>query len=699
MSLETQSFEFGEFLLDAKEKTLLRDGKPLSITPKAFQLLQILLKNQGHLVEREDLLKTVWADSFVEEGNLTVTIRFLRKVLGDEAQSPRFIETVPKRGYRFVAEVKTISPPSHPPENVSPISPKFLALIIGFSILLVSTIAIGSRYLQKNYELNLPILSTPFASEKLTTNGKTLHAIISPDGKSVIYTQGNGNEKQSIWLRQLETGNNVEIIPLSDDFYYGLVLSPDGNVLYFVRYPRGKQAERFDVFRVSIFGGIPTKILSQTEGWISISPDGSRISFVRCEGSDSGKCSLFIADSLDGNNEKKLVSRPRPLRIGDNEISPDGKSVVFAVGHSETAANEFGLMEVEIETGLEREITPEKFFNIRSLLRLPDENGLLITASKTAKGSYRIWLIDPDGKAAPLTNDSESYSGLSLDKSADNLVSNQVREDFHIQIFETVDPRQGQTLAEATGVAFAANGKIIFSSMMSGNYEIWSVNQDGSGQRQLTNNPADESRALHSSLNNSIFFISNRTGEMQVWKMDADGSNQKQITSQGGGEPFVVSPDGRWLYYQQNFSKTLWRVPTDGGEEQLILNKREGLIAVSPDSLQAAFTENQNGENVLMIVRLADGKTVKTFKYANKQATLFHLKWSPDGGSLTYILALSEYESNTLWQQPLNGNPPHKIADMGNERISAYAPSPDGKSFAISKGNWRYDAVLIKGLK
>lgn len=698
MSLETNSFEFGNFLLDGKEKVLLRDGKPLQITPKAFQLLQILVENHGHLAEREELLNKVWGDSFVEEGNLTVTIRHLRKILGDEKRFPRFIETVPRRGYRFIAEVKEVSVASQLPENAPPKSKWLIASIIGLSIFLISTIAVGSRYVQ-NHEANAPILSAPFASEKLTTNGKTLNAIISPDGKSVVYTQGLGSDKQSIWLRQLETGDNVEIVPLTDDFYYGLAFSPDGNVLYFVRSPHIEQEERFDVFRVSIFGGIPTKILSQTEGWISISPDGSRISFVRCKRRDDEYCSLFIADSLDGNNEKKLVSRPRPFRIGDNEISPDGKRIAFAVGHSETLGHEFGLREVEIETGAEREVTSEKFFNIRSLARLPNASGLLITASRTVTGRYRIWLIAPDGTAAPLTNDSESYSGLSLDKSAVYLISNQVRADYRLQLFETENPLQSRTLAEAGSVSFAPDGRIIFNSVMSGNNEIWSANQDGSGQRQLTNNAADDDWALASPINDSIFFVSNRTGEMQIWKMNADGSNQKQITRQGGGEPLVVSPDGRWLYYQQNFSKTLRRVPVEGGEEQLILNKRKDLIAVSPDGSQAAFTENQDSENILMIVRLTDGQPVKTYKYADERADLFHLKWSPDGESLMYILAVSEYENNTLWRQPLNGSPPQKIADLGDDRISSFALASDGKSFAITKGDWRHDAVLLKGLR
>ena len=108
MLLEMQKFEFGDFLLDAKEKVLQRDGKPLPVTPKALELLLVLVENHGHLVEKNELMKAVWADSFVEEGNLAFTIRLLRKALDDDAQKPRFIETVPKRGYRFIAEVKCL---------------------------------------------------------------------------------------------------------------------------------------------------------------------------------------------------------------------------------------------------------------------------------------------------------------------------------------------------------------------------------------------------------------------------------------------------------------------------------------------------------------------------------------------------------------------------------------------------------------
>lgn len=703
MPLNTGKFyEFANFRLDASRKILLRDGEPLALTPKVFDTLEILIENAGDLLEKDELMRKIWRDHFVEESNLTSNIKTLRKALGDDASNPRFIETVPRRGYRFIADVREnieepAPPVSRPKTPVFSVSRKILPLA---AVLIAVAVFVGIWNARTASRASgLPILSAPFVAEKLTTNGKTLRAVISADGKNVVYTQGTGSDRQSVWLRQLDTGNNVEIVPPSDEFYYGLALSPDGNFLYFVRAPK-TVARQFDIYRVSIFGGIPVKISGDADGWISISPDGERISFVRCYYREDDFCSLWVADAQDGKNERKLVSTSRPTQIADNEISADGKRVVFAVGHAQTAANEFGLTEIEIETGAQREVTPEKFFDIKSLTRLPDSGDLLITASRVPVNHFRIWLISANGKVLPLTNDSESYANLSLNKTANRLISTQVKTDYRLYLFETENLQTSRVLADATSVAFAPNGKILFSSNLSGNYEIWSIQTDGSGQRQLTSDPAEETAPLASPANNSIFFASNRTGEVQIWKMDADGSNQMQITRKEGGFPLSVSADGRWLYYHHSLHKTLWRVSTGGGEEQLILNKRKHQLAVSPDGSQAAFEEKQDGENVLMVVRLADGRTIKTFKFADERTALINLKWSPGGDSLMYISAAGEYKNNTLWRQPLDGaNPPQKIVDLGDERITAAGFAPDGKTFAVTKGGWRHDAVLLKGLK
>src|SRR5437773_1881048 len=114
------SYGFGAFRLDAANGTLYRDGRPLRLPVKAIETLRMLVENRSRTVRREELMAEVWAEAFVEEANLTVAISQLRKTLGDNKDSPQFIETAPKRGYRFIAEVTVATAPAevdHPRRN------------------------------------------------------------------------------------------------------------------------------------------------------------------------------------------------------------------------------------------------------------------------------------------------------------------------------------------------------------------------------------------------------------------------------------------------------------------------------------------------------------------------------------------------------------------------------------------------------
>lgn len=722
-------YEFGEFRLDTREKILMHGDQPVELTPKGFELLSVFVENHGRLLEKDELMNKVWADSFVEESNLTFNIRQLRKILGDDAHAPRYIKTVRRHGYRFIADVKQISAEGRPkkvdfaPREFAPVvtrpaeydlseqppaadSPKarriFAPAALASLILLIGAVIIGSWYVRsKNVEPNAPVLSAPFASEKLSTNGKVVHAVISPDGKKMVYSNGIGGEKESLWLRQLDEGVSTEIIPPSDDIYSGLAFSPDGNHLYFARHSR-QSNELTNIYRVSIFGGIPNKIINQTEGWMSISPDGTKISFVRCPHLEEENCGLWIADAADGKNERKLAARPMPQRIGSNKFSPDGTTIAFAAGQSENAANEFGLWEVNLETGTERELTGEKFFNIRNLAWLPDYSGWLLTASRIPNRNSRIWQVSAaSGEAVALTKDSEFYSVLSLDKEARKIVSTQFKESFHLRILDPENPSASPTITDASSVSFAPDGKIYFTSTLSGKDEIWSMNADGSGQRQLTNDGTDKSVPRVSPDNKSVYFASNRSGAAQVWRMNTDGSNQTQITQQDGGFPLSVSSDGQWVYYHHGINRTLWRVSVNGGGEQMVFNKSKGAYSVSPDGSQVAFAERAGEERILTIVSLADGQTVKTFHLADRTARLLNIAWLPDGKNLMYVSADREYENNILWTQSLDEETPRQVAALGNEELRGFglSVSQSGKMIAVVQGEWLHDAVLLKGLR
>src|SRR6266478_2683363 len=99
------SYQFGRFSVDTADRVLRRDKEPVPLTPKAFDILLTLVENSGRIVEKDDLMKRVWPNTFVEEGNLTQNVSLLRKALGESANGPQFIETVPRRGYRFIATI------------------------------------------------------------------------------------------------------------------------------------------------------------------------------------------------------------------------------------------------------------------------------------------------------------------------------------------------------------------------------------------------------------------------------------------------------------------------------------------------------------------------------------------------------------------------------------------------------------------
>jgi DNA-binding winged helix-turn-helix (wHTH) protein len=100
------NYEFGQFQFCPSEQQLLCDGSPIPLTNKAFETLQLLIAKNGHLVEKAEIINAVWKDSFIEEGNLAVTISMIRKALGDKRKQPKYIQTVVKRGYRFIAAAK-----------------------------------------------------------------------------------------------------------------------------------------------------------------------------------------------------------------------------------------------------------------------------------------------------------------------------------------------------------------------------------------------------------------------------------------------------------------------------------------------------------------------------------------------------------------------------------------------------------------
>ena len=193
-------YEFGLFRLDAGERRLLREGKAVALPPKALDLLLVLVKNHGHRMGKDELLKSVWPDMFVEEANLPTNVSLIRKALGENGDGQRFIETVPKHGYRFVAPVRTAGeeqPKSilerQPEPQERPATSK--ARLVRPAGLVALALAVGAAgWLIVSRQISGPASTTLRVVPLTSYQGAERYPSFSPDGSHVAFTWDGGQQ-------------------------------------------------------------------------------------------------------------------------------------------------------------------------------------------------------------------------------------------------------------------------------------------------------------------------------------------------------------------------------------------------------------------------------------------------------------------------------------------------------------------------
>ena len=276
----TPSYEFGPFRLDVSEHLLLRDGQPVVLTPKVFDVLRVLVQNAGHLVEKERLLSEVWANSFVEEGGLNRNVSILRKALGEKASGEHYIQTVPKLGYRFVAPVTERFDDDRPSSPAGLENPTAVAIPASVSrraagiaglLLVVGALAYAVFRLSEPAKTAVPSLPPTAVAEhrQVTFTGKEGAPTLSADGRRIAYVSYEPPEPR-VMVQELAGGHPLAIFDAPEVGH--LRWSPDGSDLLIWARGAGKNG----IYTVPQLGGTPVRIADgQYIGcW---SPDGSTI--------------------------------------------------------------------------------------------------------------------------------------------------------------------------------------------------------------------------------------------------------------------------------------------------------------------------------------------------------------------------------------------------------------------------------------
>jgi eukaryotic-like serine/threonine-protein kinase len=530
---------------------------------------------------------------------------------------------------------------------------------------------------------------------RLTTSGNVHRAVISPDGKYVAYEADYGGE-QSLWLRQVATDSNVQIVPPAQESFRGLAFSPDATFVYFSRVAKNRP---WVLYRVPALGGNAQEVIEDVDSPVTFSPDGSQLAFVRFSPAED----FLVVTKVDGSGARPLATFKRPhVAEGGPAWSPDGKVIVVpsqvmtGIWHAE-------LIAVPAEGGAEVRIpSPSNWYDVSQVAWLPGNDELVVTAAQGPTADHQIWRLSyPGGVASRVTNDLSDYSGVSLSRDASNLVTVQQQESSSIWVAPKGDAGKARRISGSAGnldgyhgLDWMPDGRIIYESNAGGSNEIWTMDADGAHARQLTfASPNSNPRA--SADGHTIYFVSGRTGNAYIWRMGADGSNAKPVTDGGSEFVFDVSADGQWLVYStlQEGQGALWRKRVDGGEKVQVTKTLSAQPAISPDGKWLAYFGIQElGQRGMILAPFTGGEPVKFFKGDFPRINR-SFQWSPDGQGVLYELTQSG--ASNLWEQPITGGAAKQVTHFTEQRIFSFAWTHDGKTLAVARGSVSRDAVLI----
>jgi len=567
---------------------------------------------------------------------------------------------------------------------------------------------------------------TPFQNftiTQVTNTGKAQQAAISPDGKYVLNVQ-NDNGLQSLWLRNVATGSDTQIVPPAAAVYRTLAFSPDGNYVYFRKAGVGTQSE-WDVYRTPVLGGTPQMIVRDVDTNITFSPDGRRIAYVRANDPEVGKYRWLTAN-LDGSDETIVQILPLDELPRFIAWEPGGKKVTFSafrLGNDLGAIKEFDVASEQAN----KQVEVFESFNsalIFDVAWLPGGRWMLARYDEKGPSYLRsqIGLISRSGgPIQPVTRDTNGYETLTISADGKTAATVQVKTSSDLSLLPGAGINGSaavQPLAqvqEVHSVAWTSDGKLLISDGQA----VRRMNPDGSQQSTLLNDPNSWIVDMASCGERYIVLSwafhggTNRTG---IWRSNADGTNPKQLTSRVFDQYPVCSADGRWVYYHDSQGPHFaMRVPVDGGTpEPVPASDVKGMYgmgaeAISADGKRLVFEAEINvpegprpAEDRLAIAILDSSSQTSPLllepdsRIAESAGTGFanSLAFTPDGKSVAYIVRAQGVDN--IFVQALDGSPGHAITNFTSEHIAQFQWSPDGKTLAVARAHDTSDVVLLR---
>jgi len=719
---------FDTFELDPASGELRKSGILLKLQPQPFRVLLLLIERAGQVVTREEIQQHLWTDStFVDfEHGINFSINSIRRALSDTAEKPRYVETLMKRGYRFIGVVEQLSVRAqsaapraglHTSQSTKEVlvyprrrgsdgleSPSgsdlrgnslhwSLGMSVGAAAIVLSLAVLGI-YLWKSRQRALNLEEMHIV--RLTENGNAEEAAISPNGQYVVYVLRDG-EQRSLNVRQVATGSDVQILPPAVVELRGLTFSPDGNYIFYLRTP----AENFSVdslYQMPVLGGPPRELIRDIDTPISFSPDGKQFAFVRIGPTDGTH--LMVANA-DGTDERVLAMRPA-ISLYFAAWSPNGKTIVFAGPDSPGGGSHIWAVS-PADGNMQSVYTTQS--SVGRALWLPNGRGMLATIRDPAQGRGQIWSISyPGGEARRVTNDLIDYELQALNLTHDGKSMVTIENTISSNLWVApggVAAHAGQITSGRVGVrgiSAVPARTIVFLNQKD---DLYSIHEDGSALTLLTPKMHENGNPSACRDGRHIVFESRLDGGRNIWGMDVDGSHVTQLTHNGSALSPVCSPDSQsFQYFDLNGMKN-WRMPIGGGTPTQVDMKNLPAVAssYSPDGKLIAYNDFGPGGDVpnqIVVIPAAGGEPTYRFQVRG-DAGLERLRWTPEGSGLDYYL--TNKGVGNIWRQPIPKGSPRQITNFTSDQIFSFDWSSDGKQLYVARGSISSDIVLITNFR
>ncbi len=746
-------YEFRDFRFAGGTGKLWKNNALILLSPKASELLGLLLERAGEFVSKEEIFAKVWADTFVEDGVLTQNIYTLRKILGNDEDGKPLIENRTRLGYRITVPIRIVeNAPTQPnfvgtqgkkidfpdfaskdqKSETSFREPKFertenevltepfpaktkkrrinkSLFFFAVPILLLPMAFFGWNYLRPNLKslFRKPIERVKFT--KLTNTGDLNNAVISPDGNLMAFTREN-----ILFLKDLNTEKELKIDIPNVNSFNSLQFSPDGNSIYF----RNNKilSTQTEILKVSRFGGETETVVGRSWGSFRVSPDGKKIAYF-LNVPPVAKFNLKVRN-LETAEEKEFFAVEQPnsvCGICAPAWSPDSSKIIFTTNIPNGTGQMFL---VNLENDTKDEMKFEKLRRFEQAAWSPEGDSFIVSATDGSR-FFHLWKVSyPEGEIEPMTNGLSNYGRLSISSDGKKILALQTDEVSNIFVADARNLNEMKQVTLGNQNSFGQNGlnwiderRILYSTQTEQNLadNLAVLNLEDNSRTPLTNEKQNSFRVPTSDGKN-IWFTMNKDGTSHIFQMDIDGKNIKQLTTGNDGlrQSPRVTNDSKYLYYVLRGKEggKILRFDLQNQTEEVFFNNADfqpgPFLELSPDNKYLTFLRMGNRTDD-MIAKFNAVMTVVSIENTN-QITFFPVsmvppirRFSPDSKSIDYIYG--ETDMTQIVRQSFNGKDLKPIYTTTEGSIFNFAWSRDGKKLAIARGQQLRDAVLLTDIE